>query len=374
MADQQTIFSISSKPGIKRDGTDFDNNFFSDSLWNRFQRGRPRKIGGYTRLTTDFNGPVRGCHVHTHDTVSRVYAGYSGGVEYIDVDVFGGVTGVVDRTPAGFATNTGNVWQFDEVYDYGTNVMFLLASAVPSLTDIASETALPVYYGDVDASGALLDTGISVSGGVCVSPARTFYYGTYGFITWSAPGAPLDISTANGGGGPGGQRVALTKIVKGLPVRGGTTNAPAALFWSLDAVVRASFIPDSAAVFRFDTITAKSTVLSSSGIIEYDGKFFWAGTDRFYVYTGVVQELPNAFNINWFFDNLSSVNRQKVWAEIIPRFGEIWWHFPYGDATECNAAIIFNVRENIWYDTGFAPGAQRTAGVFAPLFQYPGNL
>ena len=76
-------------------------------------------------------------------------------------------------------------------------------------------------------------------------------------------------------------------------------------------------------------------------------------------------------NQNYFFDNLNYDQRQKVWATKVPRFGEIWWFYPRGDATECTDAIIYNVRENVWYDAGEARGAQRSAGYFSQVFAYP---
>jgi hypothetical protein len=75
--------------------------------------------------------------------------------------------------------------------------------------------------------------------------------------------------------------------------------------------------------------------------------------------------------MNFFFDNLNYAQRQKVWATKIPRWGEIWWFYPAGDATECNNAIIYNVRDKCWYDAGFADGAKRSAGIFSEVFRYP---
>jgi hypothetical protein len=89
------------------------------------------------------------------------------------------------------------------------------------------------------------------------------------------------------------------------------------------------------------------------------------------MYNGVVKEIPNVMNQNWFFDNLNYSQRQKVWASKVPRFGEIWWFYPRGNATECNDAIIYNVRENTWYDAGSALGARRSAGYFSEVFHYP---
>jgi hypothetical protein len=111
--------------------------------------------------------------------------------------------------------------------------------------------------------------------------------------------------------------------------------------------------------------------LSAQCVIEYDGIYYWIGTDRFLLYNGVVKEIPNNMNQNYFFDNLNYSQRQKVWASKVPRFGEIWWFYPRGDATECTDAIIYNVRENTWYDAGEARGARRSAGYFSQVFAYP---
>ena len=76
-------------------------------------------------------------------------------------------------------------------------------------------------------------------------------------------------------------------------------------------------------------------------------------------------------NQNYFFDNLNYAQREKIWVSKVPRFGEVWWFYPRGNATECTDAIIYNVRENTWYDAGEALGARRSAGYFSQVFHYP---
>jgi hypothetical protein len=156
-----------------------------------------------------------------------------------------------------------------------------------------------------------------------------------------------------------------TKIVKGLPIRG-AGNSPAGLFWALDMLIRVSYIGGSA-LWKYDPVSANTTVLSKAAIVEYDGLYFWPGVDRFYVYNGVVNELPNDMNLNFFYDNLNPTQVAKVWALKVPRFGEIWWFFPSGSNTECDKAIIYNVRLGTWYDTTMA----RSAGASARVFPYP---
>jgi hypothetical protein len=102
-----------------------------------------------------------------------------------------------------------------------------------------------------------------------------------------------------------------------------------------------------------------------------DGIFYWMGVDRFYLYNGAVSVLPNDKNVNWLFDNLNFVQRQKVWATKVPRYNEIWFFYPRGDATECTDAIVYNVKDKIWYDAGSAPGSRRSCGYTTEVFPTP---
>jgi hypothetical protein len=111
--------------------------------------------------------------------------------------------------------------------------------------------------------------------------------------------------------------------------------------------------------------------MSSSAVVEMDGIAFWMGVDRFYLYNGSVQVLPNDKNVNYLFDNLNYSQRQKVWATKVPRYNEIWFFYPRGTATECTDAIIYNVKDKLWYDAGQAIGSQRSCGYTTELFPTP---
>jgi hypothetical protein len=251
-------------------------------------------------------------------------------------------------------------------------------TGIPANTYIVSATVTGGIWtvtlnNNATASGAQLltfDNNISVSGGVVMLYPYLFVYGNNGLIQNCSAGDFNNWTSADANA----TNVASTKVVKGLPLRGGTTS-PAGLFWTLDSVVRVTYAPQSVGTstiyWRYDLITQQSSILSSSSVIEYDGIYYWAGVDRFLMYNGVVQENINTQNFNYFFDNLNYTQRQKVWATKVPRWGEIWWFFPSGDSTECNDAIIYNVREKCWYDAGQALGARRSAGVFSEVFRRP---
>lgn len=518
------VFAPDTQPGIQRDGTVLDRNYYQDGQWVRFQRGRPRKIQGYQEISEFFAGPSRGVYLDPQGAFNTVFNGFNNGMQRLDINNLGVGTGVIDMTLTDFTPDDRNLWQIDSTFDsQGTNQQTLVAHPGLNLNNIASEVNTPVLQGDItgntlsavgsfilsgtsdgtttiilsattslvgagqlvtgigvpantyvvsitggdtvvltnpigggiigfsitnagsgytngtytnqtlvggSGSGATativvsgnivtsvslvnngigylpsdilscptlpagtnfamtvssvsstisftFDNNIDVSGGVVVLHPYTFVYGNNGFIKNNSAGNLNDWVSADANE----TNVASTKVVKGLPVRGGT-NAPSGLFWSLDSLIRVSYAPTTTSAggvastfyWRYDIISSQSSILSSQSVIEYDGIYYWCGVDRFLLYNGVVKEIPNNFNQNYFFDNLNYSQRQKVWATKVPRYGEIWWFYPKGNATECTDAIIYNIRENCWYDAGQAEGARRSAGYFSQVFAHPINM
>jgi hypothetical protein len=530
------VFALDTKPGVQRDGTLFDKEVYVDGRWVRFQRSRPRKIGGYRQITDSLAGPSRGIFVVPRSNFNNIYNGHANGLQVVPVDANGTGSGITDYTFGGSVTavnalvagsgyvnatytavplsyvttgagtgmtativvsggavtsvtvtgggygytqyqkltataaqlgGTGsgfsvqvqtvasaftpsdqNLWQFDTFTDSsGSGNNYLLAHPSRDLGDIDNETNTRVLAGPINSTnlnpiGVFTQTGattsgspnvtlsvsnfnigvnqlvtgpgipadtrvlsisttalvltknatataavatltfdneVSVSGGVVSLHPYVFVYGNDGLIRNCASGNFDDWVSAEANA----VNMSTGKVVQGFPVRGGS-NAPSGLFWSLDSLIRVSFAPTSLGVagspnfsaptfWRYDIISSQSSMLSSQSVIEYDGIYYWVGVDRFLLYNGVVKEIPNSMNQNYFFDNLNYTQRQKVYATKVPRFGEVWWFYPRGNSEECNDCIIYNIRENVWYDAGTALGARRTAGYFSQVFRFPVN-
>ena len=368
MAEQ--IVQIKSLPGIKRDGTRFEGDQYVDGQWVRFQRGLPRKIGGYRSINKFLRGLPRALHEYTQDLLTYVHAGSSDRLERFFIDATYNTSVITDRTPSsGFTTADANMWQFATAYDT-TNGNQIVAQVAPNLNCICNSDGGALFVGDLLGTGVLtqvttVPSNFSVTGGVVSLPPYTFAFGNDGYAAWSVPNKPNDFT----GSGAGNAYITGQKVVKGMPLRGGPGNSPSGLFWSADSLIRGTYIGGTP-VFQFDTISAQSSILAANSVIEYDGIFYWIGTDRFLMFNGVVREVENNLNINFFFDNLNYAQRQKVFAYKVPRFGEIWWCFPFGDSIEPNHAVIFNVRENTWYDTAL-PNGGRGAGLFPAVFSKP---
>ena len=464
------IYTLSIPAGIKRDGTIFETSEYNDGVWCRFQRGVPKKIGGYKQLFASPIGLFRGLFSQPNNGVNYIFAGnyeeldvFTTGITYsagngpfeanmllgttyanvvsnttTDIVVEGDVTtifpagtsvlfeqGVTPTTytvlSATFATpNTtivlttpmpaGTVtkiwvaetpfvqdpdggpfritWQFDAQYSPMGGDLQVLAHPGYNLANIDNGQPSQVLVGNItpDANYEWNFTGlsdsegqnptyqpISVDGGVCVLYPFIFVYGSNGYIANNNVDSTYAQRSLYDWNGPLANQVnmASSKIVKGMPMRGGT-NSPSGLFWATDSLIRVSFNSQAAANYwSYDIISSQISIMSSSSVVEMDGVFYWMGVDRFYVYNGQVTVLPNDKNINWLFDNLNYQQRQKVWATKVPRYNEIWFFYPRGTATECTDAIIYNVKDKIWYDAGSAVGAQRSCGYTTEIFPTP---
>jgi len=462
------VYTIGVQPGIKRDGTIFESREFSDGEWCRFQRGTPRKMGGYRELFATFTGIPRGMISNSFNGVNYVFVGNQYGLEVFTTGTTFGVgsgpltvnilpgyspftlvsntvstfviaTDVTAAFPASMevifdddpttsttvisssytapnttvtvttSSITGSpttvalydvtftpdptlLWQFDLQYSPAGGSLQVLAHPGRNLVNIDNAIQTQVLTGGLLPDSlnewnfyGLADTGgqnptyrpIEVDGGVCVLYPYTFVYGSDGFIANNHVDTNADLTTYNqqtitDWNGPTSNQVnmASSKIVKGIPVRGGT-NSPSGLFWATDSLIRVSFTGASPLYWRYDIISSQISTISSSCFVEMDGIFYWMGVDRFYLYNGAVSVLPNDKNVNWLFDNLNFVQRQKVWATKVPRYNEIWFFYPRGDATECTDAIVYNVKDKIWYDAGSAPGARRSCGYTTEVFPTP---
>lgn len=398
MAGQQDsdeiVYTLNPKPGIRRDGTLLDSENYQDGQWVRFQRNRPKKMGGFRRITDSLTGPVRKFLLWSRVNINSCISFSASKIENLLVDNNLAGSGVNNRTPTSatddillesgfhllledgghillesyFVVDNNNLWTVDTQYDdaAGSSGTIIVAHCSKSLSNIDDDQATKPFWALASSTTSVFQVmreAPEVSGGiVCIAP-YTFAFGSDGFIAWSDANQPQVWDTSAIPGDAGSDRVTGSKIVAGMPLR---AQKPAGMFWALDALIRADYV-GGAGVWGFTTLSHETSILSQSSIVEYDGAFFWIGVDRFLYYDSAVHELPNDQNQNWFFDNLNYNQRQKVWATKVPRFGEIWWYFPFGDAEECTHAVIFNMRLKCWYDVELS----RSAGAPPQVRQYP---
>jgi len=349
------------KPGIQRDGTRLTAmGRHIDGQWTRFVNGRPRKMKGYRELTAASDGIPRSFESLFKGGTHYLHIGSNTNLRQLTFDASGIVSSTPQiRTPSAYTMQGDELWQFGTAYDPITaNSAAIVAHPGRNLNDISSSVKTSVYMGGATDTAQL--TALSglqqVSGGICVVHPYLTIFGSDGYFGWSAPNSFNDQTTLSGGGEA---YITSQKLVRGFPIRGG--NGPAGLYWSLDAVIRTGFIGGTA-TWSFDHVARGITVISSRCMaMGRNDTAYWPGTDCFYQYDGNVTELPNSYCSDWFYDNINMSARQKCFSYTNSRFGEIWFCFPYGTATECSHAAIYNYRTGEWYDTALPNGGRSGA-------------
>ena len=430
-----TIYSLAIPAGIKRDGTQFQNDQYTDGVWCRFQRGDPKKMGGYRTLFTSNVGIYRGMVSQPYNGVNYIFAGnykeldvFTCGINYgigsgpfavtvlpgtaqftlvsnttTSFTVAGNVTSsfpagtkvIFSQTsPVNFTVSTStysspnttvNVtttisgspttawlnttpvftadptlgpyrlsWQFDSQFSPLGGQLSILAHPGYNLADIDNGVASQVLVGNItptagntwtfsglsDSQGtAPTYKPISVDGGVCVLYPFIFVYGSHGYIANNNVSSTYTSQNFYDWNGPLANQVnvASSKIVKGMPMRGGT-NSPAGLFWATDSLIRVSFNSSASATatvnqyWNYDIVSSQISIMSSNAVVEMDGVYYWMGVDRFYAYNGSVSVVPNDKNVNYLFNNINYTQRQKVWATKVPRYNEIWFFYPRSES------------------------------------------
>lgn len=360
---------LRSKTGIQRDGTIYDSENYVDGQHCRFYKGAARKMGGYRALTVGHEEIVRNMFSVPASSSIDLYMGRASTVGYNNVTWSGSAAVFQDRTPDGFTFDENNQWCFDSFTQTITDpASYICAHVTPNLLDMTSTTNGPIYFGstaDILPLEPIADTyngPITCSGGIVYAPPVMVAYGNDGTLQYSAPG-DLTIWSHDPGHVPNQVALANTKLIKAYRTRG--ASQVSILIWGVNNLLRADY--NDAATFAGTTLTDDITVLSPNCIVKYNQIFFWIGVDQFYTYNGITQKLPNTMSTDWFFGNLNYDYRSKVFGIAVPRYGEIMWFYPSGNATECDAVVIFNVEEKTWYDTRLS----RSAGIPSTTFRYP---
>jgi hypothetical protein len=101
--------------------------------------------------------------------------------------------------------------------------------------------------------------------------------------------------------------------------------------------------------------------------VEVGGIVYWMGINQFFAFDGSVRPLIGPVN-NFVFEDLNSVQVEKVVAGLDKEHNEVFWFYPQENTNENNRYVKYNYRENVW-DVGSMP---RTAWTDASTF--PNNI
>ena len=136
------------------------------------------------------------------------------------------------------------------------------------------------------------------------------------------------------------------------------------LIWTDHSLYTARHIGDIDFVHEFQLAGTSCGLAGPNAVAIVDGRAYWMSSNQqFYVYGGgQPQAIPCPVQ-DHVFDNISSGQREKVFASHNSVFNEIWWFYPH-DSDECDRYVIFNYVENVWSVGTFDRSAMVDRGVF----------
>ena len=181
---------LKSSPGIKRDGTKFEGDNYTDGQWVRWQRGLPRKMGGFKTTQKYLQELSRGFSTFTQMNYVYCHSGGNTTLDRFTLDATGNSSIVTDRTPTLQSA-------------YGT----VSLSGASGSVDMISVNGVDAMSGSVPFNTDINQTATDVASNI------TAYNGTPNY-TATANGSVVTITSATGGGAVNGY--AITNVLTTL--------------------------------------------------------------------------------------------------------------------------------------------------------------
>lgn len=398
MAENVLRLEFLSNPGILKDGTPLDADCFVGGAWVRFYRKKPQKMGGIQEILSGNDEIVRTIFLsqESSDGFLFLYQGRNSTIQCCTLEPnppF--LTGpLIDRTPVDYHPSPDglSVWQIETVTTqtggstpYAPYESFVLALATPTAQTINNSALSTLYYGSAEGYEKLipvvdLEAGqnetIQATGGFCVVNATIFVFYDNGLIRWNNGSSINAWDIAPTATGAGRFIIGTENFIFGSRARFG--EEVGALFWSsgtlVKAIAQASPSGQNNRDWLFSYVSTLTTCLSARSVVSYEPYFYWVGSNTFYRYNGVVQEVANETNKSFFFDNLNNSQSAKVTSYVDLQYHE--WHILFPcitedepDPQENNWEIIYNTEYDCWFDNPLkrAAAIRSTANFIYPL-------
>lgn len=369
------------KPGIQRDGTDFQDQYCIDGQWIRFVGGQIKKMKGNKELHRP-QGGIEPSYMYVYDTGNNNILIYCSN-EQVNRCITNLDSVSNDRQILEITAANNRTWQLSKFIGADGNP-YLALLATFNGDNMLSRINGALYWKSMlqDSNFQGYEDGLIpgnsnniVSGGMLFSNPCLYLYGNNGTILRSRTSDPLNFE----GGDSGVYKISENKLIFGASIRGGT-NSPSFLFWTENSVIYLTNVADPANAqqpvdFQREEITTNSSLMSSRAVVQYDSLFFWLGTDRVFVYNGIVDSVKNDVNFEFFLENVDLNKRQKIYGYKIARYGEVRWAYPEkinrNDPTiGCTRELVYNVRENSWYDTAIRRDCVTVYEATGDIFSY----
>jgi hypothetical protein len=112
----------------------------------------------------------------------------------------------------------------------------------------------------------------------------------------------------------------------------------------------------------------KCGLVGPAAAVEYAGARYWMSDANFFVFDGTVPRPLLSDDIrDYVFRDINLTQKNKFWAWVNGRYGEIWFHYCSSGASEIDRYVAVRVADMAWTIGTLA----RTAGVDRSIFTLP---
>jgi hypothetical protein len=123
--------------------------------------------------------------------------------------------------------------------------------------------------------------------------------------------------------------------------------------YSTDSIHAMKLTGNASAPVSFSSVTDEYGLLTTGGVIEFDGRHFVIGGSDIYLFAGNpgdIKSLSDGKIRSYFYSNLNPVYEQQLFTLLNHRENEIWICYPTlaSLAGECDEALIYNYRDSTW--------------------------
>lgn len=100
--------------------------------------------------------------------------------------------------------------------------------------------------------------------------------------------------------------------------------------------------------FGITMLSDNISITGPNSAVSVDDAVFWMGEGDFFVYDGVVTQLPCTVK-DYVFSNINTTQTEKIVCGVNQNYGEIWWFYPSAASDENDRYVIFNYQQKLWY-------------------------
>jgi hypothetical protein len=373
------LIPINIQPGVYRNGTNYQSKGrWADANLVRWYEGTMRPVGGWRkRASGQLSGKCRGILAWRSNANARWIA-LGTHTHLYAMNEAGTIT---DITPGGFTTgnadgllNLGYGGGPYGLFSYGTPRADTgtLTPATTWTLDTWGEFLLAcsnadgkIYEWDLDTSNdgvALTNAPVNNKAVMVTAERFVFALGAAGNarkVQWSDQEDNTMWTPAITNQAGDIELETTGSIVTGKRLRG--VNL---IFTDVD--VHTAQYQGPPFVYGFERIATGCGVISAQCVAAVESVAYWWSPAGFFMYDGFVRPLKCDV-LDYVTQNLSTVQRSKVYAVANNQFGEVWWFYPSAANTEVDSYVAYNYREGHWTIGSLS----RTAGTDRGVFTYP---